>query len=365
MSQQPDTPSPSSYWQIEQPELGGELESDQAAQPGQSYASATSVVPQDQQSGSLRAWQVPPVAALPPASAPSAPSSPLRTMPKVRRPSLSRILVPLVIVVLLGLVGSASGLGFSVLSRQHGQATAPSPTATTGQTLVGSPTAPPRMSPTPTRPAATPTPTTMPTPTPVPQPVILAQDSFARPDQPFWGMASNGSTWGGDANSSQVFSVVGGEGLLRGGQGFFNAILGPQVANEEVFYSGTLSHFDATRDNLGAVLRWTDNEHYYKAYVDGANLILIKRSAGVVTRLGAVPFAARDGVSYSLRFRAAGGQLLVRAWPSAGTEPGGWMIMATDSTLASGFGGLRALLEPGITVAVTAFRELAVVGQGQ
>jgi hypothetical protein len=200
----------------------------------------------------------------------------------------------------------------------------------------------------------------VPSPTPVPQPVILGQDSFARPDQQFWGMASNGSTWSGDANSSQVFSIAGGSGQVSGGQGFFNAILGPQTANEEVFYSGSVSHFDATRDNLGAVLRWTDNDHYYKAYFDGASLILIKRAAGVVTRLGAVPFAAQDGVSYSLRFRATGAHLLVRAWPSAGPEPGGWMITATDSTLASGFGGLRVLLEPGITVTVTRFQERSV-----
>src|SRR5689334_13732961 len=39
---------------------------------------------------------------------------------------------------------------------------------------------------------------------------MLATDTFQRPDQALWGMASDKGMWGGDANTkSQVFSVVG------------------------------------------------------------------------------------------------------------------------------------------------------------
>jgi hypothetical protein len=358
MSQQPDTPS--SYWQFDQSEseaAGLEL----PGQSGQAYAKALSGAAQDQQHNAAGgAWQVPNLAAAP-SSAPSATALKARTAVRpVRRPSLFRILALLALVALLGIAGSASGFGASLLTHRGGHA--PVPTATTGLAqTTRPPSATPSARPTP-RPQPSPSPTSaVPTPTPVPQPVILAQDDFARPDQQLWGVASDGSRWGGDANASPVFSIASGIGRVQGGQGFFNAILGPEEANEEVFYSGSVSHFDQTRDNLGAVLRWTDNNHYYKAYFDGANLILIKKSAGVTTRLAAVPFAAQDGVSYSLRFRAVGQELFVRVWPSAGPEPGSWAITANDSALATGFGGLRVLLESGITVTVTRFQERSTV----
>jgi hypothetical protein len=206
------------------------------------------------------------------------------------------------------------------------------------------------------------------TPTPVLHPPLaglLAQDTFARPDQALWGSATNGPPWQGDANHSPAFAIADHTGTITGGQGFLDALLGPVSANEEVQAAAAITHFHGGNDNFGAVLRFSDTGNYYKAYLDGTRLVVMKRVAGRTTVLIAVPFAAQDGVSYSLRFRATGAHLLVRAWPSAGPEPGGWMITATDSTLASGAGGLRVLLEPGITVTVTAFRELAAVGQGQ
>ena len=361
MSQQPDPSSTSNYWQFEQSDIEADAGSQPVQPDQQRYAAASTatVAAQEQHDVQASAWQVPNLAAQ---GKHAQAATPVRAMPKVRRPSPVRMLLLLALVVLLGVAGSASGFGLSALTRHHGQATVPSPVATSGQPPLASPTATPRMSPspTPTQRQPSPSPTNRPSPTVVPQPVILAQDTFARPDQQFWGRASDGSPWGGDANSSQVFAIVGGTGQLQDGQGFFNAILGPQVANEEVFYRGSVSHFDQLRDNVGAVLRWTDNEHYYKAYLDGASLILIKRVNGVVSRLGAVPFAAQDGRSYSLRFRAVGQQLFVRAWPSAGPEPGGWMITASDGSLASGFGGLRALLENDITVTVTLFQERSI-----
>src|SRR5258708_32037550 len=48
-----------------------------------------------------------------------------------------------------------------------------------------------------TTPASTPTPSPSP-PTPT---ATLAQDTFQRADQTYWGTASDGQLWGGDANS--------------------------------------------------------------------------------------------------------------------------------------------------------------------
>lgn len=306
---------------------------------------------QQQQPGvHVGAWQTPD--ALPQVAPPSQPPLTPRRRRKRMRPRLSGILVALVVIVLLGAAGSFSGFQVGALANHGGRAQAP---ATEGQ----SPTATARTTPAVAKratPSATPTVAT-PTPRPAPQPVILARDSFQRPNQALWGVASDGWTWGGDANTAAAFSIIAGTGRITGGQGFFNAVLGPRSAHEEVVESSTVSHFDQQRDNAGAVLRWSDGNNYDKAYLDGASLILIKRVAGAATRLGAVPFAARDGASYTLRFRANGAQLSVRAWPTGAPEPGTWMVMARDASLSSGWGGLRVLVQTGVTVTVTAFQE--------
>lgn len=200
------------------------------------------------------------------------------------------------------------------------------------------------------------------TPTPVTDalsPALLARDTFARPDQPFWGRASDGMAWGGDANSNPAFAIQGGQGTITGGAGFFTALLGTSQANAEVEVSSSLSRFNGGRDNLGAVLRFTSNSNYYKAYLDGAQLVLMKRVDGKGTQIVAVPFAARAGVAYSIRFRARGTQLQARAWLTGAAEPGNWMVTATDGDLVQGLGGLRALLEPGTVAVVRAAAEYA------
>lgn len=204
------------------------------------------------------------------------------------------------------------------------------------------------------------------TPAPVPHnPLaeVLAQDTFARPDQSLWGVAASGQPWWGDANRSPAFSIAGHAGKISGGQGFFDALLGQARTNEEVETSASLTRFNGGRDNIGAVLRFADANDYYKAYIDGAHLVVMKRVAGQTTVLSTIPFAARDGVSYSLRFRASGMLLLARAWPTGGREPATWMTDVSDQSLTTGSGGLRALLESGVAVSVTSFRELAVAGQ--
>ncbi len=192
--------------------------------------------------------------------------------------------------------------------------------------------------------------------TPSRGPSLLAQDTFARADQPFWGRASDGMLWGGDASSSPAFAIGGGAGTITGGVGFFTALLGPGEANAEEEVSASLSRWNFGRENFGAVLRYSDS-NYYKAYLDGIQLVLMKRVGGKSVTLGAVPFTARDGVCYTIRFRALGAQLLARAWLTSAAEPGTWMVRVTDGSLASGFGGLRALLERGSVVRVTAISE--------
>ncbi len=200
----------------------------------------------------------------------------------------------------------------------------------------------------------TPIPTSTSTPTPTPTPgAVLARDTFQRANQSHWGTASDGHTWGGDANSRSNFSLSGNAGLVSNtGSASYSAVLGPQATNAEVYATGSLSSF--SNSNFGDVLRWTDGNNWYKAYIDGFNLIIQKKVAGTTTIIASVPFAATTGTSYTIHFRAVGSTLTANVWAASGSEPGGWMATASDSTFTSGYSGMRFLTQSG-TATVTSF----------
>ena len=187
---------------------------------------------------------------------------------------------------------------------------------------------------------------------------ILAQDTFQRPDQLSWGTASDGHSWGEGAISKKVFSITARSGQVADGQGAFDATLGPLISDAEVEFSGSMSQFN--QSNIGAVLRWTDTNDWYKSYIDGKNLVILKRVAGMATRLGAFPFAAKGGVLYTLRFRIKGTTLSAKVWQNGNPEPVNWMVTVMDDTFQSGYGGLRPVLENGIVARITSFKETAV-----
>jgi streptogramin lyase len=224
--------------------------------------------------------------------------------------------------------------------------TSPTPTPTTSATT--SPTSSPTSSP-------TPTPTTSPTSSPG---TALGTDTFQRANQTRWGTASDGQTWGGDANTSSVFAIKGNAGIVINTSGnSYGAVLGPAAADAEVYATGSLSSF--TNSNFGDVLRWTDGNDWYKAYLDGQSLVVQKKVAGVTTILAHVPFAATAGVRYVIHFRVLGSTLTANAWAATGSEPAGWMVTAIDTSLTSGQAGLRFLTQTG-TATITAFQADAV-----
>lgn len=192
---------------------------------------------------------------------------------------------------------------------------------------------------------------------------ILAQDTFKRANQIFWGTATDGRQWIGDANSIEVFSIAGSAGQIDHAQGTFNAILGPATTNSEVVFSGIVNQFDqGGKVNMGAVLRWTDANNWYKALIDGSKLQILRRVNGKTTSLGSVPFSAQGGTSYALRFRVVGAALFVKSWQSNQPEPNTWMLTVMDTMLLKGFGGLRFLMLNGSAIKVTSFRETTVTG---
>jgi len=136
-----------------------------------------------------------------------------------------------------------------------------------------------------------------------------------------------------------------------------SAVLGPAASNAEAVFSGSVSSFNAT--NIGAVLRWTDDNNWYKAYIDGANLVIQKKVNGTITVLHQIPFAAQAGTAYTLRFNVVGSTLPAKVWQMGSPEPGAWMLTAADSTFQSGQCGLRMLVQHGATAQFTSFTATA------
>jgi hypothetical protein len=187
---------------------------------------------------------------------------------------------------------------------------------------------------------------------------ILARDTFQRPNQAHWGNASDGQTWGGDANTAGIFSIVNARGTVSTGPGSSSAILGPAATNEDIVFTGSLSNYANASNNLGGVLRWTDGNNWYKAYIDGASLIVQKNVNGTSTILGAAPFTATSGTSYTLHFQVIGTTLYASVWQTGTTEPTKPMITVTDTSHSSGFCGLRTLVQAA-TASYTSFQATA------
>lgn len=191
---------------------------------------------------------------------------------------------------------------------------------------------------------------------------VLARDTFQRPDQALWGQASDGQIWGGDANTNPAFTIAHQAGQISNGQGAVQAIMNVASADIEMLFSGTVSQFAADgATNLGGVLRWQDNNNWYKILIDGNKLQLLKRVNGKTTILATQTFSAVGGTAYSIRFRALGSNLFAKVWPSAQAEPAIWTITIIDTDLKNGSSGIRVVLKADTIIRITSFVETNVV----
>lgn len=200
------------------------------------------------------------------------------------------------------------------------------------------------------------TPTTSSSTATTPAIVTLANDTFHRPNQPLWGTASDGLEWGGDVNISQDCTITALKGQIArtaSGISYYTGVLGPSFANGEVVMSGSISQYHPS--HLGAILRWIDNNHYYKAYIDGQQFHLIVRNGNHAPSLQTVPFTAQANVPYTIRFRAFDSTLEARVWQTGTAEPTAWMVSGTDHTFRAGQGGLRPHLNQNVTLQVGFF----------
>jgi len=149
-------------------------------------------------------------------------------------------------------------------------------------------------------------------------------------------------------------------GLVTAANGTFTALLGPRLANAELMVTLSISQFNG-ENNMGAVLHWEGARHWYKIYLDGESLVLIKRDAAQTLQLGSVPFPAQPGIRYSLLAQVRGTVFLAKVWPADSQEPSGWELHVADpsATWLSGYGGVRMyyLSRGSVTTTVAFFRE--------
>jgi hypothetical protein len=206
-----------------------------------------------------------------------------------------------------------------------------------------------------------------PAPTMTTDPKNVLQDTFHR-DQDVsgsWGTASNANGQAWQITTRQrapAFSVVGNVGQITANQAsaaFYTATLGPAIQNGEVSATFTLQSFNQQQSNVGVILHWQDANHYDKALIDGAHLIILENRGGQQTTLMQVAFPAASGTAYTIRFRSANQTLMAKAWESQQPEPMAWAALTTAGKLTSGQAGVRARLQSGDVVHVTAFQIVA------
>jgi hypothetical protein len=187
---------------------------------------------------------------------------------------------------------------------------------------------------------------------------VLASDTFQRPDQRYWGTASDSQAWQADASNEHNFVIFKHVGVIEATPQhvYCNALLGPEKANVEITFNAALSQYGTSL--LSAVLRWSDANNFYALTFDGQKLALDRVMDGMQIPLQSVAFPARAGAFYTFRFRASGAQLFAMVWPTGQPAPSDWQISASDSALNNGQAGLRALVQNGTQARITAYEEV-------
>jgi hypothetical protein len=183
---------------------------------------------------------------------------------------------------------------------------------------------------------------------------VLSTDTFQRQNQNLWGTASDGRQWEGDANTQPYFSISGLTGRIAGGQGALNAVIGLPTDDVDITVSGIVNQFGDSV-NLGAILRWTDTNNWYKALIDGDHLKILKSINGQTTTIAQINMQTSAGVAQTLRFRSLGSMLFAKAWSSGTPEPQKWMLIADDQTFTTGRFGIRVFEESTTVINIMSF----------
>ncbi|MET8399569.1 hypothetical protein [Streptomyces sp900116325] len=191
-------------------------------------------------------------------------------------------------------------------------------------------------------------------------PVTLAADGFERTTSNGWGVADTGQTWVMTGGLVSEYSVSGSIGRHT-----------PQTANATRLTTVPVPtpdvdlRFDFLLSALpvGAsayvypVLRCLDATHMYIARIQiattGAMTMTLRKRNGSETQLGSAfstGITLVPATAYTTRLAMDGSTLMAKVWPTAGAEPAGWQLTATDTGLTEpGSIGFRSTVDAGMT----------------
>src|SRR6266571_9064778 len=161
---------------------------------------------------------------------------------------------------------------------------------------------------------------------------VIGRDSFASIDQsnwPNWTHAAGTSTLAIASNEGTVTGVLNANDVMT---------LGPNTqANTDC-----LVRVKVTDTNIvpGVVFRCdSPGTTYYRVKNNGNLLGVTRVNAGTGTAIGtAVSATFNANTFYWLHARIVGSTITANWWADGGSEPGGWMYTATDSTPISAAG---------------------------
>jgi hypothetical protein len=161
---------------------------------------------------------------------------------------------------------------------------------------------------------------------PSPRTTIFTNPFIANQPTGAWSLNGTGQWTGGD-----VFAQSSVAGDARA---FIGTPAGDQVISARVQPVAYAAPQGTQERWSGLLARYTDERNYYYLTLRNSNTISLRKQVnGVITALASASFASTPGTTYALRLEAVGNQL--RAYVN-----GNLLLQATDSSHASGSGGL-------------------------
>jgi hypothetical protein len=161
---------------------------------------------------------------------------------------------------------------------------------------------------------------------PSPRTTIFANRFVANQPPGAWSLNGTGQWTGND-----VFAQSSVAGDARA---FIGTPTGDQVVSARVQPVAYAAPQGTQERWSGLFARYTDERNYYYLTLRNSNTISLRKQVnGVITPLASASFASTPGTTYALRLEAVGNQL--RAYVN-----GNLLLQATDSSHASGSGGL-------------------------
>ena len=188
----------------------------------------------------------------------------------------------------------------------------------------------------------------------------LAADTFIRADQAGWGTSSDGNTWAHLVGNAGTLAIVSNEGTFTGSTNPVRMVLGAGAAvNLDLTVRVEAT---STSDKFGLALRASQASSQvtdYRLDITGpTTLTLIKTVSATNTTLANATIAAWSASTfYWMRFRIVGSNLMGKWWQDGSTEPGAWMIFASDTSTpgAGQYGVFLSLNATGDTVSFDHF----------